>query len=141
MCSCVPTMTSITFTLTSCVRGYHVYKDIWNPPVGETVDCEREDRNPEDPYAVALRKDSVTVGHVPRTISCICTLFLRRGGIIVSTITGPRKHSDDLLQGGLKLPCTYRFIGSDNVTKKAHQLLLNEQDGVSELQGMFTVAH
>ena len=54
MCSCVPTMTSITFTLTSCVRGYHVYKDIWNPPVGETVDCEREDRNPEDPYAVAL---------------------------------------------------------------------------------------
>ena len=95
----------------------------------------------EDPYAVALRKDSVTVGHVPRTISCICTLFLRRGGIIVSTITGPRKHSDDLPQGGLELPCTYRFIGSDNVTKKAHQLLLNEQDGVSELQGMFTVAH
>jgi len=70
------------------------------PPVGETVDCEREARNP-------LRKDSVTVGHVPRTISCIFTLFLRCGGVIVSTITGPRKHSDDLPQGGLELPCTY----------------------------------
>ena len=98
-------MTRVTFTLTSCIRGYHVYKDIWDPPVGETVECEREARNPRDPYAVGLRKDSVTVGHVPRSISCICTLFLRQGGIIVSTVTGSRKHSDDLPQGGLELPC------------------------------------
>ena len=48
-----------TFSLISCVRGYHVYKDMWKPPVGETVNCEREGRNPEDPYAVALRKDDV----------------------------------------------------------------------------------
>ena len=72
----------MTFTFSSCVRGYHVYKDVWNPSVGETVNCECEGRNPEDPYAVALRKDGIIVGHVPRTISCACTLFLRRGGAI-----------------------------------------------------------
>jgi len=134
-------MTTVAFTLNSCIRGYHVYKDIWDPPIGEIVVCQRENRNPRDPYAVALRKDSVTVGHVPRMISCICTLFLRRGGIIRSTVTGPRRHSDDLPQGGLELPCTYQFIGPENIVKKARQLLLDEQDGVSELQGMFIVAH
>ena len=110
------------------------------PPVGKIVDCKREARNPQDQYAVALRKDSVTVGHVPNVISCICTLFLRRGGIIIRNVTGPRKYSDDLPQGGLELPCTYRFIGPENVTKKARQLF-DEQHGVSELQGMFTITH
>ena len=44
------------FTLTSCIRGY---KDIGNP-VGETVECEHEARNPQDPYAVGIRKNNVT---------------------------------------------------------------------------------
>ena len=28
----------------------------------------------------------------------------------------------------------YRFTGTDDATKKVHQLLLDEQDGVSDLQ-------
>ena len=125
-----------SFTFTSCVRGYHVYKDIWNPTVGETLNCEREARNAQDPYAVCLNKDDNTVGHVPRVISCICTLFLRCGGFIEATVTGPRQYSQDLPQGGLELPCTYRFTGKEALTKKAHQLLRDEHDdGVSELEG------
>ena len=125
-----------SFTFTSCVRGYHVYKDIWNPTVGETLNCECEARNAQDPYAVCLRKDDNTVGHVPRVISCICMLFLRRGGFIEATVTGPRRYSQDLPQGGLELPCTYRFTGEEALTKKAHQLLRDEHDdGVSELEG------
>ena len=127
--------------MSRCIRGYHVYKDVWDPPVGEIVVCQREDRNPRDPYVVALWKDSVTVGHVPHVISCICTLFLRHGGITKSTVTGPRRHSDDLPQGGLELLCMYQFIGPENIAKKARQLLFHEQDGVSELQGMFIVAN
>ena len=50
----LPRHKMIMFTLSSCVRGYHVYRDAWNPSVGETVNCEREGRNVEDPYAVAL---------------------------------------------------------------------------------------
>ena len=126
---------AVTFTLVSCVRGYHIYKNVWIPVVGETVNCEREDRNPQDPYAVGLKKDGTTVGHVPRTISCICTLLLRRGGVIEATVTGPQ-YSQDLPQGGLELPCTYRFTGEETLAKKARQLLLDEHDGVSELEGM-----
>ena len=31
-----------------CVRGYHVYQDIWEAAVGEVLECEREPRNVKD---------------------------------------------------------------------------------------------
>ena len=40
-----------TFTLVSYIRKYHVHKDIWDPSLGESICCECEDRNPQDPYA------------------------------------------------------------------------------------------
>ena len=55
-----------TFTVESCIRGYHVYKDIWNATIGEELECVRESDNPADRYAVAMKKDNETVGHVPR---------------------------------------------------------------------------
>jgi len=63
--------------------GYHVYKDIWDPPVSEIVSCEHENRNPRDPYTVALWKDSITVGRIPCAILCIYTLFLKRGDMLL----------------------------------------------------------
>ena len=64
------------FTVVSCIRGYHVYKDIWDATVGEELECARESDNPEDRYAVAMKKDGETVGHVPQTMSRLCGLFL-----------------------------------------------------------------
>ena len=40
----------------SCVRGFHVYSDIWAPFVGETLACEQESGNPSDFYAVAIKR-------------------------------------------------------------------------------------
>ena len=40
-------------------------------------------------------------------------VVLRRGGTINATVTSPRQYSRDLPQGGLELPCTYRFTGKD----------------------------
>ena len=73
----------------------HNYKDIWNPvpsvvcgAVSETLNCECEIKNPQDLYAVGLRKYGTTVGHVLRVISCFSMLFLiRHGGIIEPTLT------------------------------------------------------
>ena len=39
----------------SCVRGYRIYKDIWDPVIGEELQCERERDNGSDRYAVALQ--------------------------------------------------------------------------------------
>ena len=123
------------FVLRSFIRGCHIYKDAWTSSIGETLHCEHEAANHHDPYAVALKKSADIVGHVPRSISCICTLFLRRGGNIKSTVTGYRRHSDDLPQGGLELPCEYKFIGPSNLIRKAHKLLADEGNDVDELQG------
>ncbi len=40
------------FVFESCVRGYHVYKDIWEASVGEELPCQRENGNHADPFAV-----------------------------------------------------------------------------------------
>jgi len=33
-------MEATTYSFRSCIRGYHVYKDIWDSVVGEVLDCE-----------------------------------------------------------------------------------------------------
>ena len=40
---------------TLCVCGYHVYCKIWEAKVGETLLCEREQRNAHDSYAVCMQ--------------------------------------------------------------------------------------
>ena len=66
----------------SCVRGFHIYQDVWTPAVGEVLGCRRETTNTEDRYAVAVYKSEEVVGHVPRKISCLSAAFIRRGGAI-----------------------------------------------------------
>ena len=56
----------------SCIRGYHVYGEIWTAVLDEQLFCEREIGNVLDRYAVAAKNDShITVGHLPRKISTI----------------------------------------------------------------------
>ena len=57
-------------------------------------------------------KDGATVGHLPRKISMLYSLFICRGGNIVCKIIGTRwQYSRDLPQGGLEIPCTLIFNG------------------------------
>ena len=61
-----------TFQIESCVRGHHIYKDIWNPS-GEELTCSHEIENTKDPFAVAVKCYRTTiVGHVLQNISCMC---------------------------------------------------------------------
>ena len=96
-----------------CIRGFHVYKDVWDAVVGEELECERERRNNYDRYAVAVKRNGDVVGHLPRKFSRICALFIKRGGLISCTATGSRSRrcSADLQQGGLEIPCLVTFAG------------------------------
>ena len=81
------------FVIDSKIRGYHVYQTIWSSPyVEEELECRREPGNSHDPHAVAMMKvisrASAVVGHVPFDISSICSIFIRRGGSIISRVTG-----------------------------------------------------
>ena len=104
-----------SFTINSVIRGYHVYKDEWDAPIGEVLYCEREIGNRSDPCAVAVKRTTTSVvsGHVPRFMSEICSIFLRRGGTIECIVVGARKHSSDLPQGGLEVPCLLKFKTRD----------------------------
>ena len=67
-----------------CIRGFHVYQEIWNPVIGEHLSCVREPRNAVDRYAVAtVRGDGAVVGHLPKKISTMISLFIRRGQELV----------------------------------------------------------
>ena len=57
------------YEMESCVRGYHVYKDLWDPSIREDILCEREPFNDADQYALAILEDDTVVSHIPRKIS------------------------------------------------------------------------
>ena len=74
--------------------------------MGEQLFCERETGNVVDRYAVAVKNDSgVTVGHLPQRIPRVSSMFVQKGGGIIATVTGHRRYSSDLVQGGLEIPC------------------------------------
>ena len=117
---------TVQFEVRSCVRGYHVYISTWRPVPGEELHCTREQNNVQDRYSVAVVKDGSTVGHLPRKISMLCSLFIRRGGSILCRITGSRQYSRDLPQGGLEIPCILIFKGTEKNVKKLSRLQHNE---------------
>ena len=101
-----------------------MYKTIWSPFVGEELLCHMEDGNLSDPYAVAVTQSShVVVGHVPRKISAACSLFISLGRIIDCTVTGSRRYSSDLIQGGLEIPCRLAFRGESGLVEKIRKLV------------------
>ena len=66
-----------------------MYKEIWEAAVGEELVCAREPHNSHDRYAVAVKREGVLIGHLPRKlhVSRLCSLFLRRGGAIFCVVT------------------------------------------------------
>ena len=57
-----------TLSVEAMVRGYHVYQEIWDAALGEQLSCKREPGNRKDPFAVAVVRALVTVGHLPKKI-------------------------------------------------------------------------
>ncbi len=112
----------------SCVRGYHVFQSVWTPILDDNLICRQETGNVHDRYAVGCYKlddsngTSTLVGHVPKTISILCYIFLRNGNTITCSISGDRRHSSDLIQGGMEIPCKLRFLGQECDIKKLKKI-------------------
>ena len=64
-----------TVAISSCVRGYHVYKDRWKPRVGEKLACVRESTN--------IRSNPV-LHSIP---SYFCSLFRRIDVVFSSALS------------------------------------------------------
>ena len=62
-----------SYSIHTSVRGYHVYKDVWEAALGQLLPCQREPGNTHDPYAVAVVETVVATRIVvPRAISSVC---------------------------------------------------------------------
>ncbi len=123
-----------SFSVETVVRGFHVYKEVWDAAVGEELSCRRDIGNACDPYpyAVAMVRAPNTVGHVPRRV---CSIFLRRGRSITCTFTGSRHYSGDLPQGGLEVPCLLKFVGDEKQLAKAKKLINSAMSSASRQDG------
>jgi hypothetical protein len=87
------------------------------------VDCVREPTNRTNRYAVATVRGGTIIGHLPRKISKLYTLFMRNCGSIRCVVTGTRRFSLDLPQGGLEIPCHLLFEGKVKIIKKLKKRL------------------
>ena len=145
----------------SCIRGFHVYADEWQPVEGEKLVCKPQTNNSKDYYAVAVCKpitasalgqaaasseaeyETRVVGHVPRLISRVCWLFLQKEGSLVHCIVtnGGRRYSADLPQGGLEIPCTLTFTGKEEELLKVHSLLNNYSENNYSVCCNVTLVH
>ena len=88
--------------------------------IGETLSCTREPDNANDRYAVAVLKDGMIIGHLPRMISKVCSLFLRRGRSITCSVTGRKRYSTDPT---LEIPCLLLFKAGVKEIGKLNKLL------------------
>ena len=126
-------MSASRYEFDSVVRGFHEYQSIWAPVLGEGLPCKREIHNPHDSFAVAVTKDRMVIGHLPRRFSAIFWSFLRSGSI-TCIITGTRQYSRDLVQGGLEVPCTLIFNGDPSKIEKVKGLLKENKSKIANSQ-------
>ena len=106
----IPVFVEKEFTVQCCIRGYHIYQAQWNAEIGAKLITAPEDRPGalvEDKYAIAVKNDGKTVGHVPKFLTKLTFFFLKNGGKL--HVTGSRRYSVDLKQGGLELRGEFCF--------------------------------
>ena len=112
-----------------CVRRHHAYESNWDAKTGSKLKPCHEKRPSafvEDKHAMALKFNDTTAGDVPKFLSKITYFFLKLGGDLVVKITGQRRYSPDLNQGGMELPGTYIFTSMDAEMHAKLEMLVKE---------------
>ena len=110
----------------SVIRGHHVYKAVWNPEVGEKLECyedTRKEAKDYDKHSVGIFKLSsekgkkTLVGHIPIELSSLIDYFLKaeETNRVIAEVTGKRKRAV-----GLVVPA--KFTASTMNRRFAHVL-------------------
>ena len=106
------------------IRRYHIYSTIWEAESGKILTMIQERGNVHNRFAVAVKKERLTVGHLPIEMSKLCWFFIQRGGSITCEVTGPRRRSR-LKQGGLEILYDLIFKGPTTLIKKLKTAVKN----------------
>ena len=100
-----------------------MYKRVWSPCVGESLETFCEEDNEHNKYAVAvhLSNCSTVVGHIPREITR--HFFIKNKGGITGEVSG-RRRLCTAAGGGVEVPCLLTFYHRDTrVLEKAKELV------------------
>ena len=109
----------------SFVRGYHEYKDIWQPTIGEVLPLKREPTNDNDRLAVSVERRGQVVGHVPRNLALLLSYFLLRDvnkGLV--EMTGQPVNRGAGM--GMEVPCVYHLFGPKTYLKRLEEVIKND---------------
>ena len=116
------------------IRGFHRYKDIWFPEVGDEFQTKHESTNQYDSNAISVvvEEDPIydldylkrfliarinneslptvltKVGYLPREVSAECCKFIKSGGKITGVVTDRVRNGK-----GLEIPCELTFEHSN----------------------------
>ena len=111
----IPLLVTKNFETMSYVKGYHAYKTLRIPVIGESLLSEREPNNPKDKYAVCVKKENKIVGHLPLgksgKFAKTIFYFLRADELnsCKIVITGKPVNLGD--GDGMQVPCKLMFTG------------------------------
>ena len=87
------------FSFNSYIRGFHAYKQNWDPVLGRRYSCTTEEKKEHDEYAVAVVNDDEVVGHIPLSLSKIMSMFLKLTGSHMEVeVTGKYEEPRSRLQ-------------------------------------------
>ena len=108
--------------ISSYVRGYHAYMEIWTPVQDEMLILKREPTNVADKNAVAVYKEDQVVGHVPFNLAPSISLFLKRDiNKAFAKVVGEKVNRG--AGYGLEIPCIYHLYGPKPYIDKMKELV------------------
>ena len=97
------------------VMGFHVYKEIWSPSIGDILTAQQQPENAKDRFAVVVINDGKEVGHLPigksgrfaKTIHFFLRASVENNCEV--TITGKAENKGD--SKGMFVPCRLKLSG------------------------------
>ena len=91
----------------SAVRGYHYYRNNWQPQPEKKLVCSPKNNNPYDffPIKVAVAKSGMVVGCLPMENSRVTKYILNRGARVYAILTSTNYCVSLLVRAGLEIPC------------------------------------
>ena len=108
--------------MTSFIRGYHEYKEIWQPVIGESLILKTVPTNVKDRLAVSVQKDGQVVGHVPRNIAPLFYNFLDRdvNKGFAEVTAKPLNRGAGM---GMEVPCVFRLYGPEPYVQRLNDMI------------------
>ena len=99
-----------SFNYDCAVRGYHVYKSVWEPKERQVLSSSHEENDTCDIFAIKTCLTDETgkekiVGHLPLELSRFTKYLLDRGAVVSAQLTSTHYERSVMVQGGLKIPC------------------------------------